>query len=639
MGLFDRVLGKNKKQDGERHTQVSFDDNSPGGHDIFISYSTRDKDIADAVCHLLEQNGHECWIAPRNIKSGENYAPQINDAIKSARLFVLIYSRNAQESNFVKNEVGIAYQNGIALLPFMIDESLPEDDFKIYLKNIHWISAFPDVENHFEELVLTVEQLSKPSEIQTASLPAYQQDHIHIIYSTRDKQIADRVCYDLEQNGFRCWIAPRDILAGKNYAIQLNDSIKNASLALLIFSKHSMESEFANNEVSVAFENNVPIISFKIDDHMPEGNMSFYLTFQNWLEAYPDPERVLPTLVEDVGKLLDLRKSESDLKVLNDKSSLNECIDEIKNMDFARFRTMHDNRHLGGVKIFISYSEHDAGLAEEMCRGFEALNAQCWFKDRDYMGGDASQIIHAIDESDLMIVIYSGHSKDSGFVASEVNIAFKEEIPIFAFAIDESELDGNLKFFLENKQWINAYPDCHAKSQQLFSDCLKLLGTEQSSGEADDSSLLKKPFKAYKGDEPFIFISYAHRDAQLVFSEIRRFHDEGYPIWYDQGLTPGQEWDDEIALALIGCSLLVVFISKNSMASKNVHDEIKMALNRDIDIVPIYLEKTELPPALELRLSTKQAIRKYNYDSDDYLSDCFKAFDKAGIPKIDFNDD
>ena len=622
MGLFDRVLGKNKKQD--RHTPVSFDDYGPSGHDIFISYSSMDNDIADAVCKFLEQNGHECWIAPRNIKAGKNYASQINDAIKSAKILVLIYSRHAQRSNFVTNEVGIAYQNGIALLPFMVDESLPEDDFEIYLKNIHWISAFPDVENHFEKLVLTVEQLSKPSEIQTGSLPAYQNGHICMIYSTKDKHIADMVCYVLEQNGFQCWIAPRDILAGKNYAVQINDAVKNASLALLIFSKNSMESEFANNEISVAFENNVPIISFKIDEHMPEGNMRFYLTFQHWLDAYPNPERILPTLVKDVGKLLDLRKSESDLKVLNDNSTLNECIDEFKNTDFSHFRAMYDNRRLADLKIFISYSEHDVGLAEEMCRGFGDLNARCWFKDRDYMGGDASQIIHAIDESDLMIVIYSGYSKDSGFVVSEVNIAFGEQIPILVFAIDESELDGDLLF------------DCHGKSEQLISDSLKLLDIGQSSGESDDSSLLKKPFKAYKGDNPFIFISYAHRDAQLVFSEIRRFHDEGYPIWYDQGLTPGQEWDDEIALALIGCSLLVVFISENSMASKNVQDEIKMALNRDIDIVPIYLEKTRLPPALELRLSTKQAIRKYNYDLEDYLSDCFKAFDKAGIPKSRF---
>ena len=43
-------------------------------HDIFISYSTKDKNTADAICHVLEQNNLKCWIAPRNIASGKNYA-------------------------------------------------------------------------------------------------------------------------------------------------------------------------------------------------------------------------------------------------------------------------------------------------------------------------------------------------------------------------------------------------------------------------------------------------------------------------------------------------------------------------------------------------------------------------------------
>lgn len=77
-----------------------------------------------------------------------------------------------------------------------------------------------------------------------------------------------------------------------------------------------------------------------------------------------------------------------------------------------------------------------------------------------------------------------------------------------------------------------------------------------------------------------------------MFHEIKKFYDEGYNIWYDQGLTPGQEWDDEIAVALMDCSLLIVFISENSMASVNVQDEIKFALGERIDVVPIYLEET-----------------------------------------------
>ena len=82
-----------------------------------------------------------------------------------------------------------------------------------------------------------------------------------------------------------------------------------------------------------------------------------------------------------------------------------------------------------------------------------------------------------------------------------------------------------------------------------------------------------------------MFISYSHREANIVFPEIKKFHDAGYNVWYDQGLTPGQEWDDEIAEALMGASLLVVFISKNSMGSINVQDEIKLALNEQIDIL------------------------------------------------------
>ncbi|WP_298500783.1 TIR domain-containing protein [uncultured Methanobrevibacter sp.] len=149
---------------------------------------------------------------------------------------------------------------------------------------------------------------------------------------------------------------------------------------------------------------------------------------------------------------------------------------------------------------------------------------------------------------------------------------------------------------------------------------------------------LERPFIAYDGDERYIFVSYAHADRELIFPEITKFHDEGYPVWYDQGLTAGQEWDEEIEEALLGASLLIVFISKNSMASTNVVDEIKLALEEKIDVVPIYLEKTKLAKGLKLRLSNKHAIFKYNMPEKEYLYDCFKAFNKAEIPQIEFDE-
>ncbi|WP_298501150.1 toll/interleukin-1 receptor domain-containing protein [uncultured Methanobrevibacter sp.] len=122
-------------------------------HDIFISYSTKDKQTADAICHVLEQNGLKCWIAPRNIASGENYAKEIMDGLKAAKIVVLVFSKNSQESEFVNNEIDAAFRNNKSIISFKIDETLPENKMEFFLKNKHWLEAYPNPESVFERLV------------------------------------------------------------------------------------------------------------------------------------------------------------------------------------------------------------------------------------------------------------------------------------------------------------------------------------------------------------------------------------------------------------------------------------------------------------------------------------------------------
>lgn len=63
------------------------------------------------------------------------------------------------------------------------------------------------------------------------------------------------------------------------------------------------------------------------------------------------------------------------------------------------------------------------------------------------------------------------------------------------------------------------------------------------------------PYPAYRGKAPYIFVSYAHLDADRVFAEIRRFNEAGFNVWYDEGIAPGNEWSDEIAEALSNCAV------------------------------------------------------------------------------------
>src|SRR5689334_8461377 len=100
------------------------------------------------------------------------------------------------------------------------------------------------------------------------------------------------------------------------------------------------------------------------------------------------------------------------------------------------------------------------------------------------------------------------------------------------------------------------------------------------------------PFEAYHGPLPYAFVSYAHKDSTVVFAEIARLHTLGYRIWYDDGIHPGSEWADEIAIALHGCACFIVFVTPNSVQSPNVRNEIHFALNHGKLFLAIHLEET-----------------------------------------------
>ena len=126
------------------------------------------------------------------------------------------------------------------------------------------------------------------------------------------------------------------------------------------------------------------------------------------------------------------------------------------------------------------------------------------------------------------------------------------------------------------------------------------------------------PFDAYQGDEPYVFVSYAHKDAAVVYEEIMCLHEAGCNIWYDEGIEASNEWPEEIARAVVGCAVFLVFISTRATASVNCRNEINMALNKRKPFLAIHLEETELPLGLELRMGDLQAILRYKIPRDRY---------------------
>lgn len=129
---------------------------------------------------------------------------------------------------------------------------------------------------------------------------------------------------------------------------------------------------------------------------------------------------------------------------------------------------------------------------------------------------------------------------------------------------------------------------------------------------------MERPFPAYRGDAPYIFVSYSHDDADLVYPEIKRLRDEGFNIWYDEGISPGSTWRDEVALALTQCKLFLYYISPRAIRSENCLQELNFALSRERKVLAVHLEPTELSMGVELSLSNKQAIMKADHSDTDY---------------------
>jgi hypothetical protein len=126
------------------------------------------------------------------------------------------------------------------------------------------------------------------------------------------------------------------------------------------------------------------------------------------------------------------------------------------------------------------------------------------------------------------------------------------------------------------------------------------------------------PFESYAGNEPYIFASYAHKDGQAVFPVLQALHREGYRVWYDEGIDPGNEWADEIGKWLELASVFLVFISKQSVNSRNVRNEISFALELDKRFLAIHIENTTLPRGLRLRMGDIQAIMKWRMTEDHF---------------------
>src|ERR1700730_1239792 len=119
---------------------------------VFISYSSQDQKVAKTICSALEARGLSCWIASRNVGPGENFMEAIVREIRTAKVMVLVFSSNANNSDEIKREVVLAGQNKLLVIPVRVEDVTPNDALTYQFATRQWIDLFEDWEQQIEHL-------------------------------------------------------------------------------------------------------------------------------------------------------------------------------------------------------------------------------------------------------------------------------------------------------------------------------------------------------------------------------------------------------------------------------------------------------------------------------------------------------
>src|SRR6516165_2802382 len=121
--------------------------------DIFISHAARDRDVAQTLCEALENRGFGCWLASRDIGPGENFQVAIVRAIRSAKVMILVFSANSNNSEEIKKELVLAGQSQLIVIPVRVEDVTPDEAFAYELAIRQWIDLFSDWEGAIQRLV------------------------------------------------------------------------------------------------------------------------------------------------------------------------------------------------------------------------------------------------------------------------------------------------------------------------------------------------------------------------------------------------------------------------------------------------------------------------------------------------------
>ena len=250
--------------------------------DIFISYNHKDQKKAFKIADTLSKKGLNIFI-DRDLTYTQ-FVQELEEEIDNCKIFLLIASENAYNSDFVKDECKYAKDNKKDIIPYIIDNSKPNKGFGVMLSNYTQYNSSKHSINFLS---------SKIKEILSLSMPVF------ISYNHKDQEKAFEIADALSKKGLNIFI-DRD-LTHTHFTKELVDKINACKIFLLIASENAYNSDFVKDECKYAKDNKKDIIPYIIDNSKP--HKGFGLMLSNYIQ-YNSSEHSINFLSSKIKEIL-----------------------------------------------------------------------------------------------------------------------------------------------------------------------------------------------------------------------------------------------------------------------------------------------------------------------------------------------
>jgi hypothetical protein len=182
------------------------------GHNVFISYATKDKDTALRVYDGLNKRGLTCWISCKDIPAGGNYQNEIVNALRAARVMVLVFSSNANSSGEIQKELALAGQYQLTVMPLKIEDVVPTGGFILNLATSQWVEIFPDFEKSLDEVATTIRTITDMSDKFT--LRVREASETDGVIGSHDRKILEADATSLGLSPYQATLIINEVVGG-----------------------------------------------------------------------------------------------------------------------------------------------------------------------------------------------------------------------------------------------------------------------------------------------------------------------------------------------------------------------------------------------------------------------------------------